>query len=759
MTSPGDGTPVKPPPSFSPGIARANSKSRYVDEHESTQSLDAELAETRTGSSPTPSISATTAELPIRSASPHARSVRSSTPQLARSSLGSPFDGRFDGGEDIRSLIVRAFSPVIAVHASDDTEELVRNKGFKGGFWELIRPFGETVAGKVVVRDSVGSSRAWEDFGVRFVSLQDVGHTPATRDSPLSQIEEVLEKQMESMGSLGGSVPPKDILGFPATTPLCKLFLRQLLSASPATPHETFDHPVASVIAISSRNTAPLETLRQLYAESSTGGQRLPDWVNPEYLRYYVLVHDEERDDITESMKLYDQMKRHFGLHCHLLRLRSSQCVVTDDDSVQVPSCEWLSPEERLSGAGEAGKSNHCFVARIKISSVLPETLVDLGGDGTPYLFDSDVTSIRTFIRELVVQSVIPFMENRVAVWNDQVASRRRGISGRFMTMSRRWAGFGSSSRSGTGSSSGGSGNYDASKNFYHPTSPEAILRKMADFAFMLRDWKLSGATYEMIRSDFGNDKAWKYHAGAHEMCAVSTLLNPLTTSAKIKLESVDQMFETACYSYLTRCSDAPHALRSLSLAVELLKSRGGSSTESAARWAMRVMDFGLVGSVGQVLFMERVAACYASKTPVSGAMWGARRRKAGMWSILAADQWLKVGKPSLASVCLEEAERLYADVLETDGAFPMPEMQNFVDNLRHAVKVGYLEARGFDTHDDRAPEVPLAGTEETSEKLDKRHHRRSLIGLPAQLDAGNLNMSPGARDPEKPVNDDFERA
>lgn len=382
---------------------------------------------------------------------------------------------------------------------------------------------------------------------------------------------------------------------------------------------------------------------------------------------------------------------------------------------------------------------------------------MDLGTDGTPYLFDSDATAIKTFIRELMVQSVIPFMENRVAVWNDQVASRRRGISGRLAAVSRRWP-FGSSSRSGIGSSGGNSGNYDTTHNFYAPESPEATLRKMADFAFMLRDWKLAASTYDMIRSDFGNDKAWKYHAGAHEMCAVSMLLNPLAMSAKIKLESVDQMFETACYSYLTRCSDAPHALRSLTLAVELLKSRGGSATETAARWAMRVMDFGLVESIGQILFMERVAACYASKTPVTGAKWGARRRKAGMWSILAADQWLKAGKPSLASACLEEAERLYVDVLEPDGAFPMPEMQTFVDNLRHAVKVEYLEARGFDARDESPIEDPI-GTEEISEKLDKRSHRRSLIGLPAQLDAGNLKLSPGPGTLEEAPNDDFERA
>ncbi|KAJ6164872.1 TRAPP III complex Trs85 [Penicillium chermesinum] len=737
MTSPGDAAPVKPPPSLSRGVARSTSKGRFPEGPESTHSIDAELPETPTATSPTTSLPTAT-ELPVRSASPHARSVRSSTPQLARSSLGSPFDRNIDGSDDTRSLIIRAFSPAVAIFASEDTDELVRNKGFQGGFSELIRPFGETVSGKVVIRDSVGSSRAWEDYGVRFMNLRGFGRIPtgreSARDSPLAQMEEVLAKQLITGDNiLGASLPSKDVLGFPGTSPLSKLLLRQLLSSTRPAPHETFSHPVASVIAISSRNTAPLETLRQLYSESSSGHSRLPDWVNQEYLRYYVLVHDEERDDITESTKLYDQMKRHFGLHCHLLRLRSSQCVVTDDDSVQVPTCEWLSPMEHLSGVGEA------------------ETLVDLGTDGTPYLFDSDVTAIKTFVRELIVQSVIPFMENRVAVWNDQVASRRRGFSGRLVSMmGRRFAGLGSGSRS-SGSGPGGSGNFDPALNSYSPETPEAILRKMADFAFMLRDFKLASSTYEMIRSDFGNDKAWKYHAGAHEMCAVSTLLNPLSMSAKIKLENIDQMFETACYSYLTRCSDATHALRSLSLAVELLKSR-------AAKWAMRVMDFGLVGPVGNVLFTERVAACYASKTPAGGAKWGARRRKAGMWNILAADQWLKVGQPTMASGSLEEAERLYAEVLETEGVFPMPEMQRFVDGLRHAIKVGYLESRGFGAHDETAADHSL-GTEETSEKLDKRNHRRSLIGLPGQLDAGNLNIPTSGRDTENQPNDDFERA
>lgn len=48
-------------------------------------------------------------------------------------------------------------------------------------------------------------------------------------------------------------------------------------------------------------------------------------------------------------MALFDQMKRHFGLHCHLLRLRSGgRAVLSDDDSVEVPKSQWRSAAEEL---------------------------------------------------------------------------------------------------------------------------------------------------------------------------------------------------------------------------------------------------------------------------------------------------------------------------------------------------------------------------------------------------------------------------
>jgi trafficking protein particle complex subunit 8 len=675
--------------------------------------------------------------------------------------LGSPLGSLPDSSDNTRSLIIRSFAPSVGIFASDDTEDLVRQKGFKNGFLELLRPFGENITGKVVVRDSAGLSRSWEDYGVRFVNLStnsDRG-SHAAPTSPLAQLEEVLQRRLDSTEDSANRSSRHSQLPLSnkyIASPLYQLLLRRLLSIDAPTPHETFLHPVACVIAISSHNKAPLETLRQLYTQTAQGDTAPPSYVHPEFLRYYVLVHDEDRSDIEESTKLYDQMKRHFGLHCHLLRLRSDQCVVTDDDSIEVPSCEWLSPEEDISEMNENSKDKASWLLLFCLLTTL-DALIDFG-TGITYLSESDVTTIKSLVRELVVQSVIPFMENKVALWNDQVASRRRGISGRFMSMSRRWAGFGSSSRStsSSGSAGGMTGNYNTLDGFYKNDAPEAILRKLADFAFMLRDYKLAASTYDLIRSDYANDKAWKYHAGAHEMCAMSTLLNPLTSAARAKLDGVDQMIDTACYSYLTRCSDPVNTLRCLGLSIELLKSRGGSATEGAAKWAMRAIELGLAGPIGQALLTERVSACYASKTSTGGAKWGARNRKAGMWSVLATDSWLKLGKPALASVCLEEADRLYAEVYDKDGVFLMPEMRSFIDNLQRAVKLEYLEAKGVDTTDEAVVAKQL-GTEETSEMLDHRPNRKSLLVTASPLDVGVLSSMQHEGNGSKPLDDDFE--
>lgn len=667
-----------------------------------------------------------------------------------------------DPGEPL-NLILRSFVPHVSVCASRDTEALIREKGFQNGLWELLRPFGENIQGKVNIRDSNGVGRIFEDFSIRFTRFGENIERPdalssgsqqappprnpngaqergAGNRSAINDIESVVERHLSYAEESFLGMPHQSIMmkygsDSEAASPYYALYLRRLLSGLPISTHETFAHPVACIIAISSRNPAPIEELRRLYSETSQGEKRLPSWVDGDYLRYYVLVHDEENDDITRSMSLFEQMKRHLGLHCHLLRLRCSQSVETDDDSIPLPRSDWMSAPEEL--------------AEIRRS----ENDEDFE-DPSRYIFESDATAIRTFVREMLMQSIIPTMERHATIWNDQVASKRRGITGRFMSLSKRWTGFGSSSRS---SSSGNSVSVNTSKEGYDPSgfyradTSEAIMRKLADFAFMLRDWKLAYSTYDLLRADFSESKAWKYHAATNEMAALSLLLMPQQLSSKSRAETVDQMLESAFYSYNTRCSSPYGATRTLILAQELLRLRGGSSIDDAARWCTRLLESKILGRIGDALVKERLAICYASKLGVGSWSWGSRRRKSAAWSVFAARAWAQQSKHLPAQRCLNEAKKMYETLPHGQGISRFASARETMDSLQRELteKLEYPAGHGRGIPEDAIDDT----IDEESEALtDMRSRRASNLARGGALETAPLHNEEMSKDTNEDI-------
>jgi hypothetical protein len=362
--------------------------------------------------------------------------------------------------------------------------------------------------------------------------------------------------------------------------------------------------------------------------------------------------------------------------------------------------------------------------------------------DPYPFMYESDVTAIKTFVREMVTQSVVPSMERCVSTWNDQVASRRRGISGRFVNLSKKWTAFGSSSRSSSSNGvASGNSNYDALQGFYRPDAPEAVMRKLADYAFMLRDWKLAQSTYEILRSDFNSDKAWKYHAAANEMAAISTLLIPTTISSKIRSETIDQMLEMASYSYITRCGTAYGALRCLALGMELLRLRGGSATDDAARWGSKLLEYKVVGVVGDALVKERIAACYASKKGAGSGLWGGRTRKSALWSGQAADAWLTLGKPQQSKQRLDETKAKYALLACQDSISHFTAANEFLQALQREIQLALYPESGIEGPG-AVDDLIDTSIGEESEAFNSRPHRRSLMGAIAPPLA-NLGSAP----------------
>lgn len=306
------------------------------------------------------------------------------------------------------------------------------------------------------------------------------------------------------------------------------------------------------------------------------------------------------------------------------------------------------------------------------------------------YVLESDSTAIQSFLREMVTQSIVPYMESRVMTWNDQVASRRRGISGRFMSLSKRWTGFGTakSTTPGLGGVSNPSGsNYNYQQGFYPPKTFESTMRQLGDYAFMLRDWELAYNTYDLLRADFGHDKAWNYHAAANEMAALASLLTPHAINSKSRSESLDQMLETAAYSYLTRCSMPFNVNRCLTIAIELLKNCGPIAADDASRWGEKLLEFGVLTPSAQALTTERIAECYMSRTRAHLTVAGTRKRQAALWNVLASDSWLRLDRPDHARVRLREASALYGLDGQDRTGLPFPSMHALWQRLDLALR------------------------------------------------------------------------
>lgn len=319
------------------------------------------------------------------------------------------------------------------------------------------------------------------------------------------------------------------------------------------------------------------------------------------------------------------------------------------------------------------------------------------------YILESDSTAIKSLLREMVTQSILPFMESKVTTWNDQVASRRRGISGRFMSLSKRWTGFGTAKSTTTslaGVSNPSGSNYDYQQGFYPPETPESTMRQLGDYAFMLRDWKLAYSTYDLLRADFGNDKAWSYHAAANEMAAIASLLTPHAFNSRSRSESLDQMLENAAYSYLTRCSMPFKVNRCLTIAMELLKNYGPIAADDAARWGGKLLELGVLAPRAQALTTERIAECYMSRTGTYLAAAGTRKRQAALWNVLASESWLGLNRPDQAHFRMREASALYVNDNQDSAGLPFPSMQGLWQRLNLALKdaVGDEHAAFIDT-------------------------------------------------------------
>lgn len=473
---------------------------------------------------------------------------------------------------DVRRILERAFVPRIQIDADEEVTTLVQSLDHKS-LAEMLNSYSQI--GDVTVRHANSMSHVASNFVIEFLAEETPEYTAAPDD-----FEGILA----------------DILSDTSRTEVNGVFeewLSSIVSPTDKPPFETLNHPVASVLAVSSKTQDPIEAFRRMI-EKSCAPESITPYISNDYLRILLFVHDE--DTLAERATLeFEKIKQEFGSCCFKLSLGTSNHVVNDENISQA-------------------------------------------------------------VKDITLTAVVPFMEECLRIWNEQVNSSRQGLASRLFTVSKRYLNtpvklnknvLRIAAQNITKKTSNAQdpiappgttrGNYYVDDRYYFYASSEAQLRKLADFAVMLRDYKTAFSILDALKKDFLSDKAWGYLAAAQEMAAVVYLASRTSMlSLKSFTNTIEPLLDSAVYSYISRCHLPGRALRAILSTVELIASSECEPlvASQAATWLLKVDTESLVGGAGVVMIRQRIANLYVQQNrqyPDSS------RRKVAFWNLFAA--------------------------------------------------------------------------------------------------------------------------
>ncbi|KAL8527010.1 hypothetical protein ACS0TY_016031 [Phlomoides rotata] len=354
-------------------------------------------------------------------------------------------------------------------------------------------------------------------------------------------------------------------------------FNKELIDAVAFSEHESFDHPVACLLAVSTKDKGPIDKFVDLFNTN-----QLPPLLNngamdPKILKYFLLVHDSRDGTLEKATGIMAEMRSTFGVNdCRLLCINSAV-----DGTEEHQENPWASYKNNASSDKQLG----CFLS------------VD------------DIEELRNTMHDLSSKHIIPHMEMKIRVLNQQVSATRKGFRNQIKNLWWR------------------KGKEDVPDNSdgYTFSSTESQIRVLGDYAFMLRDYELALSNYRLISTDYKLDKAWTHYAGVQEMMGLAYFM--LDQSRKDAEYCMESAFSTylkigpSCGWNVTRCGI---------WWAEMLKAR--DQFKDAAGVYFRISGEEPLHSA---VMLEQAAYCFLLSTP-------AMLRKYGFHLVLSGDLYKK---------------------------------------------------------------------------------------------------------------------
>ncbi|TXT10913.1 hypothetical protein VHUM_01664 [Vanrija humicola] len=549
--------------------------------------------------------------------------------------------------------ILQSLSPRVAVLASDDVADSCAANGC-AGLDELLRPW-EGGTDRVSILSTTLTPTVHPTFPLRFVPYASVYANPQL-------VSPNPELVVDLIGSGVGKLKPEDEQHYALTRAL-------LLASRPLVPYETFNHPVGVLFAVSTSTPDPLSALTRLYGQAvGTGAQAAPWMDGVQVLKFFVVVHDVSKrgEDLTAANELLAAVKKTYGPHSTLLVINSRK------DLPELPTPD-ATPHSEVPLPPPKDDDNPSALSQLYASTMSslilsPTSAVAAETDGeerstkryAARLSPEDIQRLIALVRELVVQSLVPWMEARVREWNEAYQSSKRGLTGRLFGAGRKL--FGSRPQS---PAPAGAGGYNSIKGYYPANSAEALSRRLADFAFMLRDYRYASGVYDTLRRDYSQDRAFRYASAATEMFGLSQLLShpyflpntppsgrptPLTN---LQHSDISAWLEQAVLTYLGRPPAIQIQLDALRITVLYYEA-----WKALNEW--RGVGAALVRAAGEA----DEAACAvlieeAASADTKGGKSNRGHRRQAFHLVMAARRYEKSGLKHYSRRCLERASNI----------------------------------------------------------------------------------------------------
>ncbi|CAA3007877.1 trafficking particle complex subunit 8 isoform X1 [Olea europaea subsp. europaea] len=301
--------------------------------------------------------------------------------------------------------------------------------------------------------------------------------------------------------------------------------------------------------------------------------------MDPKIPKHFFLVHDNQDDLSEKAHRILTEMRSTFGVNdCRLICINSS-----------------------ADGFGEHQENPWAFYKDTASHDQQQDCFLNV----------DDIDELRNAMQDLSSKHIIPHMELKIRILNQQVSATRKGFRNQIKNL---W--WRKGKEDGPDYPSGPT---------YTFSSIESQIRVLGDYAFMLRDYELALSNYRLISTDYKLDKAWKHYAGVQEMMGLTYFM--LDQSRK----DAEYCMENAFSTYMKiGSSGLQNATRCGLWWGEMLKAR--DQYKDAAGVYFRIPGEEPLHSA---VMLEQASYCYLFSSPPM-------LRKYGFHLVLSGDLYKK---------------------------------------------------------------------------------------------------------------------